>query len=402
MTVGWPAPRCGGAGRADRDRGTTLGSTTSSDLAAAPDLGRGRDSDLGRGADGLWVLDDVVGPVDRLLTGFLAERVAELEQLDPALRPVGAAVADLVATGGKGLRPAFVYWGHRATGAPHDDGVTVPAAAVQLLHTFALIHDDVMDRSAERRGRPAAHVSLAGTHGAEGLSGDAGWFGVGGAILAGDLAFVWADQLLDEADLPPDAIERARRVFGALRVEVMAGQYLDLRLAGLTTATEVDARRVALLKSGRYTVTRPLQLGAAIVGTDPLLDQALCAYGDAVGLAFQLRDDILGLFGDPAVTGKGALEDLRGGKRTVLVLRALQLGTREVRAVVGAALGNPDLDEAGADRAREAIVSCGALDAVERMLAGQQETACRAAGRLPEPARAALSELADLAAFRSV
>ena len=346
------------------------------------------------------VLDDVSGPVDELLDGFLDERVAELTALDPALEPVGREIAGLVRAGGKRLRPAFVYWGHRATGAEHADATLRAAGAVELLHTFALIHDDVMDRSARRRGRPAVHESLARAHRAEGLAGDPAWFGVGGAILAGDIAFVWADQLLDSAGVPPDALERARRVFTELRVEVVAGQFLDLRLAARVGASEEDSLRVALLKSGRYTVTRPLQLGAALGIRRPRLDEALTAYGDALGVAFQLRDDVLGLYGDPATTGKGALEDLREGKRTVLVLRALELAGPAERLELQSLLGRRDLDDDGAGRAREIVRTCGALAAIEELLEVQQQRAQRAVAALPTEARDALVELAELAAFR--
>ncbi len=347
-------------------------------------------------------LECVSRPTDALLERFLADRVGELAELDPALKVVGTEIAAFVAASGKRLRPAFVYWGHRATGAAHDDGVLVPAAAVELLHTFALIHDDVMDRSPQRRGRPAVHEALRAAHADDGLRGDGAWFGVGGAILAGDLAFVWADQLIDAADLPPAAIDRARRVFTALRVEVMAGQYLDLRLAGLRGATEEESLRVALLKSGRYTVTRPLQLGAAIAGEDAELDRVLASYGDAVGLAFQLRDDVLSLFGDPTATGKGAMEDLREGKRTVLILQAFGRSGAAGRSALDQALGNPGLDVAAADRARHLIVDCGALAAVERIVSEQHERACLALDRVGRPARDALQQLAGFAAFRSV
>ncbi|WP_165491841.1 polyprenyl synthetase family protein [Egibacter rhizosphaerae] len=340
------------------------------------------------------------GPIDRLLSDFLDTQVDELVELDPALATVGREIAGLVAAGGKRLRPAFVYWGHRATGADHDHAVLHPAGAVELLHTFALIHDDVMDRSDERRGRPAVHSALTTAHADEGLAGDPAWFGVGGAILAGDLAFVWADRLLDEAAVPVDALERARRVFTQLRVEVMAGQYLDLRLAGDRGADEERARRVALLKSGRYTVTRPLQLGAALGEEGSAIDDVLTSYGDAVGLAFQLRDDVLGLFGDPAETGKGATEDLREGKRTLLVLRALAFAGEADRATLEATLGQDHLGEDDADRARQIVVDSGALRSVERLLSAQHERAHEAAQALPEPARAALVELADRAVAR--
>ena len=345
-------------------------------------------------------LEYVRGPVEALLDAFLAERVDDIARMDPALRHVGQAVADLVAAPAKRLRPAFVYWGYRASGAPDDMAVLAPAAAVELLHTFALIHDDIMDRSPERRGGPAVHTALARAHRVAGDNGDPDWFGVGGAILAGDLAFVWADQLLDGAEVPGEALDRARTIFGALRVEVMAGQYLDLRLAASPCATEDDALRVALLKSGRYTVTRPLQMGAAIAGAGETVEEAICAYGDAVGIAFQLRDDVLGLFGDPAATGKGALEDLREGKRTLLMLRALQLSSDVGRKTLEGLLGNPDLDEADAELARDLIASSGALESIERLCVHQQEQARAALTPVATDARTALEELADLALFR--
>lgn len=350
--------------------------------------------------DGAAALAYVRERVEQLLGPFLTERVDEVAAMDAALRHVAQTAVDLIMAPGKRLRPAFVYWGYRAAGAPDTPAVLPAAGAVELLHAFALIHDDIMDRSPERRGRQAVHTALAADHRNARHYGDHDWFGIGGGILAGDLVFVWADQLLDGAPLPQAALDRARRVFARLRVEVMAGQYLDLRLAGLPGATEADAMRVALLKSGRYTVTRPLQMGAAVAGGDARLDRALSAYGDAVGLAFQLRDDVLGLFGDPLTTGKGALEDLREGKRTLLMLRALDMCGASDRSTLEGLLGNDGLDEAGADRAREIITSCGALDSVESLCREQQERARAALGPVAADALGPLEALADLALFR--
>ena len=344
----------------------------------------------------------VRAPVERAIDAFLADRLAEVADLDPAATAVAAEVQRLVRAGGKRLRPAFAYWGHRATGAPHDDGVIAAAAALELLHTFALLHDDVMDRSPDRRGQPAAHRNLAEAHRREGLAGDGGWFGVSGAVLAGDLAFLWSTQLLGEAALPPDALDRGRRVFARLCAEVIAGQYLDLRLAAHDGAGEADAgdalaRRVALLKSARYTVTRPLQLGAALAAPPArgvAVDAALGAYGDAVGLAFQLRDDVLGLFGDPAVTGKSRLDDLREGKRTLLIVRALRLAPDDDHRFLAGALGDPQLDEAAAERCREIVASSGALASVEALIAARRDEAVMAAQAVGGPARTALEALA--------
>lgn len=339
--------------------------------------------------------------VDVVLREFVAERAAELAAIDPALECVAAEIGALVAAGGKRLRPAFVTWGHRAGGGSGDDhAVASVAAAAEMLHTFALIHDDVMDASTTRRGRPAARAAFARAHAAGDLGGDHQRFGDNAAILAGDLAFVWADQLLDAAPLDGRAASRVRRVFTTLRTEVMAGQYLELLLDGERDADPQGAQRVALLKSGRYTVTRPLELGLAIAGAPAATHHALAAYGDAVGLAFQLRDDVLGLFGDPATTGKSCSDDLRAGKRTLLILRALELATPAARAVLERSLGNAALDHEGTARCREIVARSGALASVEALIREQHAFALDAIADVPEPARSALTALASIAVQR--
>lgn len=342
----------------------------------------------------------VHGPLRELLGRFLEEKAAETVAVDPVLAEVTDEIRALVDAGGKRLRPAFVYWGHRAAGADHDEAVLRPAAAVELLHTFALLHDDVMDRSATRRGRPSAYAGFAQRHLDSDRLGDSDWFGCSAAILAGDLTYVWADELFDATDLPDDAVARARTVFTTLRREVIAGQHLDLVLAADPAAHEDGARHVALLKSARYTVTRPLELGAALAPDGHRVAPALAAYGDAVGIAFQMRDDILGLFGDPAVTGKSALDDLREGKRTVLVLRALRLASEQPRQLLERCLGDPDLDEERAAQARTVVADSGALASVEALLSAQHALALEALDGLPEPAASALRELAGLAIER--
>jgi isopentenyl-diphosphate delta-isomerase type 1 len=348
-----------------------------------------------------WPTDQllpIADEVEQHLERFLAQKMAELVAIDPALAAVGGEIVELVSAGGKRLRPAFVYWGHRAAGGRDQPAVAGVAAAIEMLHTFALLHDDVMDRALTRRGRAAAHRALAEVHRADRLGGDPEWFGASAAILAGDLASVWADQLLDSAPLPEGARARVRRVFDTLRIEVMSGQYLELRLDNTSGHDPEPVRRVALLKSGRYTVTRPLQLGAAIADSDG--PGALEAFGDAIGLAFQMRDDILGLFGDPAVTGKSNVEDLRTGKRTVLMTRAMSLATAAQRAVLEHSLGDPDLDDEAAARCREAIARSGALASVEALLRHQHAVAVDAVAGLAEPARGALGALAATALQR--
>jgi len=341
----------------------------------------------------------VSGAVDAELDAFVEQRVRELERVDPALGELAQSVGHLLDAGGKRLRPAFVYWGHRAAGVPHDDGVMRVAAAMEMLHTFALLQDDVMDRSATRRGRPTAHAVFADSaplH-RRARAHDREWFGASAAVLASDLAFVWADELLDTASLPADALARARAIFGTLRTEVVCGQFLDLAATSDpgSPQAEVDVRRVALLKSARYTVTRPLLLGAALApGPDERLACVLRRYGDALGRAFQMRDDVLGLFGDPAVTGKSACDDLREGKRTLLIVRALRMADPAGHAVLVRGLGDPDLDEAAAERCREVVARSGALASVEALIRHDRDVATSAAGCLAPAARDGLLTLA--------
>ena len=279
---------------------------------------------------------------------FLSHRALAVAAIDPALSELTDEIRALVAAGGKRLRPAFVQWGHLATGAEPDEAVLHPAAAVELLHTFALLHDDVMDRSATRRGHPSAHASLAATHRREARAGDAGWFGTSAAVLAGDLVYVWADELLDRTPLPPSAVNRARAVFTTLREEVIAGQHLDLlpRLRPRRRRVTGAARGAPEVGALHRHPPAPAGCRAGAAGPgQPRRAPMLTAYGDSVGLAFQLRDDILGIFGDPKVTGKSALDDLHEGKRTVLMLRALRLSDDCQRKLLEAALGDPDLDD---------------------------------------------------------
>jgi isopentenyl-diphosphate delta-isomerase type 1 len=347
-------------------------------------------------------LAPVLGPLRGVLDAHIERKVVELSAIDQRLGDVTAEIGGLLAAGGKRLRPAFVWWGHRATGAEPEPEVLHAAAAVEVLHTFALLHDDVMDRSARRRGRPSAHVAFTELHAEHGMGGDAAWFGVGAAILAGDLAYVWADELFEATDLPSEAIARARSVFTTLRSEVIAGQYLDLRLGGEHDAGEQWARQVALLKSARYTVTRPLLLGAALAPTvRPEVEAALAAFGDSVGIAFQMRDDVLGLFGDPASTGKSCLDDLREGKRTVLVLRALRLADAAGRALLTSSLGDPELSVERAHDCCAIVAESGALASVEARIRADHARAEEALAAIEGPANDALSELARSAIERT-
>ncbi|MEA4943293.1 MAG: polyprenyl synthetase family protein [Propionicimonas sp.] len=346
------------------------------------------------------------------LDEFLAARRTQVLEISPGLAPV-AELAEGFTAGGKRLRPAFCVWGYLAvTAVPADPRPLLRAAAsLDLLHVSALVHDDVMDASDTRRGQPAAHRQFAALHTEQGLQGDAADFGQAGAILLGDLLLVWSQQLFTRCGLPDEVVSRGERVLEQMRTEVTAGQFLDIlaqarpSLDARLRPDEVMAqvRRVVEFKTARYTVVRPLQVGAALAGAAPSVLEPLARYGSAVGRAFQFRDDILGVFGDAAVTGKPAGDDLREGKLTALLAHALRLaGEAEARELAGM-VSRSDLGEAEVDRARTIIVGSGALQAVEDEIAAATAEAVSglAAAPLRPEAKVALENLARAAAERT-
>lgn len=299
---------------------------------------------------------DLASAVGAVLDGYLTLRREEAARIsDRFAADIADRLIDLVRRGGKRLRPAFLWWGWRTGGGRPGDGdaeaVLRAAAALELVQACALVHDDLMDGSPLRRGAPAAHVALAGLHRAAGLDGDPAAFGASAALLAGDLALVWADDLWDEASPSPQARRRTRPVWRAMRTEMAAGQYLDLHGQASGAPSPSSALRVARLKSGLYTVERPLHLGAALADAGPRTTAALRRAGRCAGVAFQLRDDLLGVFGDPDRTGKPAGEDLRRGKPTYLMAVALRLA-RGTRAAGGPGPAGPRARRSRAERRR--------------------------------------------------
>jgi geranylgeranyl diphosphate synthase type I len=345
----------------------------------------------------------IIAEVDPAIDAFLAQKAAQLADISPRLAMLGQ-TARRVAAGGKRLRPAFCIWGYLCVApAPEDPSALVKAAAsLDLLHTAELIHDDVMDASDTRRGQPAAHRQFERWHATQEFSRDAAAFGRAAAILAGDLLFKWSAELFESAR--PNAA--AREVMELVRTEVTAGQFLDIQAQELDpdmARTDPDAtgdliNTVIDIKTARYTAVRPLQLGAALAGKSRA-DSALAAllrYGTAIGRAFQLRDDVLGVFGDPDVTGKPAGDDLREGKLTLLVARAMQLAGPWEIDELRAGLGRRDLGKSEIEGLAEIISRSGALDAVEGEIADALEEALHAIrySGLREAGVGALVELA--------
>lgn len=336
--------------------------------------------------------------VDTVLDRFLREQ-------EPLWHgPVLTALRAFILNGGKRLRPAFCYWGWRGADPADIDEATpiVAGAALELFHCFALIHDDIIDGSTRRRGEPSLHE-----HFIRELGGTA-HLGNSIAMLCGDLCASWSDQLFNRCHVPGRRLRQAQELFARARNEAIAGEHLDV-MAQTTTSGHGDtgavsrALRVARLKTARYSIARPLQIGAALGGADRTLLSAFITVGDPLGEAFQLRDDLLGVFGDPRQTGKPVLDDLRQGKMTVLLALTYANADPVQRKTLESLVGNPTLDLAGADTIRAIMTETGARTATEHRIHRGHDLALTAIATLPVPeeVRQALTHLAALAIHRS-
>ena len=353
-----------------------------------------------------WDPADFQSRVQSLLDEFLDQQATRLAPLgDDAGRLVDAARGAV--RGGKRFRAMFCYWGFRAVRGPADEAestaVLRAAAALELLHASALAHDDLMDASVTRRGRPSVHRAFDAQHRGAGWSGNPEQYGAAAAILLGDLLLSWADELLRSCGLPHDVVLEALRFFDTTRTEVIVGQFLDVSVQARASADVEQSMRVLRYKSAKYSVERPLHVGAALAGASPGMIATLTAYGLPLGEAFQLRDDLLGVFGDPEVTGKPAGDDLTEGKRTVLVALALEGLSPEDAKVLDEGLGGPLTGHEVAELQR-IIERSGAHAEVERRiesLTGACLAALEAAD-VTDDARRTLGELAEAATQRVV
>jgi len=360
----------------------------------------------------------LVDVIQARIDDFLVERGPLVSGIAPELEVFVDYSAALL-KGGKRFRALFCYWGWNAVGAGRDGfdpleqlepprdlaGVVDVATGLELFHAAALVHDDIMDRSDTRRGNPSAHKRFESLHARGGWAGSAQDFGVSGGLLLGDLLLGWSDELITDglSLLDSRVWARAGRLeFNRMRTEVTVGQYLDiLEERSWATTEERDqlsrAHRVLVYKSAKYSVEAPLTIGGAMGGASPAQLAALRAFGLPLGIAYQLRDDVLGVFGDPEVTGKPAGDDLREGKRTVLIaLARADLPPTSVR-LFDELLGDPDLDPGQIRMLQSTLVDSGALEKVERMITHNVELARTALGGAPLTSEsiAMLGELTD-------
>ncbi len=366
----------------------------------------------------------LVDVVQSRIDEFLSQRDVELVAIAPELAPLTGLARDFL-SGGKRFRALFCYWGWQAVAGVSDDfdplaeldapaglpGIVAAAAALEIFHAAALVHDDIMDNSDTRRGLPSAHRLFEKLHRDGSWAGSSSGFGQSAALLLGDLLLGWSDELFDAGTgmLPnPSAGLAGRREFNRMRTEVTAGQYLDILEENAWAAyPEADAltraHRVIVYKSAKYSVEAPLVIGAALGGANEAQLSALRSFGLPLGVAYQLRDDLLGVFGDPVVTGKPAGDDLREGKRTVLIALARPRLPAHLRSLLDELLGDQELDSQQVNMIRIALRDCGAVDEVERIIDHNVALARSAltAAPLSSTARAQLLELADTVTRRT-
>lgn len=306
--------------------------------------------------------------LENALTTFLNRQRDRLTDIDDELTAIADTAEGFVLGGGKRVRPAFAYWGFRGAGGRDDESLIRAIASLELLQASALVHDDLMDDSDTRRGEPSVHRRFANQHRDAGWAGNGDVFGASAAILLGDLCMTWSDEMFTSAGMPSERIQSARADFDAMRTEVCAGQYLDVLNQVQRDVSVQRALKVARYKSAKYTIERPLLMGSALAGGSDRLREVYSGYGLPLGEAFQLRDDILGVFGDPMQTGKPAGDDLREGKHTYLIASAYQACDDAGRELLDNGIGNAELDDNGIAALRELISDTQALATTEQRI----------------------------------
>lgn len=349
-------------------------------------------------------LNNVREAVEEELGQFLDREGTYLNSISADLSPVSESLSSFLLDSGKRLRPLFAYAGITAAGGLLEKSSTRAITALELLQACALIHDDLMDGSDVRRGKPSIHRHFESIHLHDQLDGFAPQYGLSAAVLLGDLALVWSDQMLNSAGLSAEQYSRITPLYNEMRVELMAGQFLDIHEQTQRKTSTERSMKIARYKSGKYTIERPLHIGAAL-SQNPTeqVYAALSAYGLPLGEAFQLRDDLLGVFGDPAITGKPAGDDLREGKRTVLIAMTHERQSVSQEETCKELFGSPNLDSQGVATLQEIIESTGARAQLESMI-DELTTASLAAAEsslFTNDGKALLVELANIATKRS-
>ncbi|HEY4694548.1 MAG TPA: polyprenyl synthetase family protein [Candidatus Nanoarchaeia archaeon] len=299
---------------------------------------------------------------DRQLFSFLDQKKKEASEIDPQTQDLVGEIIRFGQNGGKRIRPAFMYAGYISSGGQAHEAILFATLSVELLHTFALIHDDIMDKSDLRRGQLTTHRQFTKLHQLKNLRGKREDFGLAAAILAGDLSYSFAEEIFTEAPFPQERVRRARYFFDQMKTQVVYGQYLDVLGGYKETLTEDEVLKILEYKTAKYTVERPLHLGAMLAGADYQILEAFSRYAIPLGQAFQIQDDILGTFGSEKEIGKPADSDIKEGKKTLLVVKAMELASQKNKNALKSLVGKPDVTKDEIEKVRKIIEETGSLD----------------------------------------
>jgi len=352
-------------------------------------------------------LSEVQSAIEIELAQFLERQSQYLTSIAPELSSVAQSLSAFLLDGGKRLRPLFAYSGFIGAGGKTSSEVIRAMASLELLQACALIHDDLMDGSDTRRGKPSIHRHFESLHKSAQMQGFASRYGQAAAVLLGDLALVWSDQMLNSSGLSSDELLSVLPVHDEMRVELMAGQFLDVHEQTQKSTSVRRSLNIARFKSGKYTIQRPLHIGSAIAITDKKLrthiDELYSNYGLPLGEAFQLRDDILGTFGNSQLTGKPTEDDLREGKHTVLIATTFERATQIELGELDRYFGKIDLNSDGIEKLQTIITATGARAYVEDLIEKLTSNALKALkdDEIADNGASLLKELAQLVTRRS-
>lgn len=313
-------------------------------------------------------LDSIRIEIEDALADFVKGKTEKLNRTDEFLQPITKSLAEYILDGGKRFRPTFAYLGFLGAGGIASPKIARACAALELVHVCALVHDDLMDGSDTRRNRQSIHRQFQDHHRDSKYVGNSENYGASVAILLGDLSLAWSDELLYLSGVEQPQLNQALPIFHEMREELMAGQYLDVLESVRGESNIVRSSKIAQLKSGKYSIERPLQFGAALAGANSTLIDDFSNFGLALGEAFQLRDDLLGIFGEPNVTGKPSGDDIREGKRTLLIALTLEKCNESERRLLEISLGDKNVESSKIAAIQEVISRCGAMEECERLI----------------------------------
>lgn len=318
---------------------------------------------------------------DSILKEYLQEKLKKAREVSKQAAVLVKEILRLAKNGGKRIRPMFVYAGYLAAGGRSQDAVMLASISVELLHTFALIHDDVIDRSSLRRNEPTTHKFFEQNQ-VKSYGRDLEWYGLSSAILTGDLAATFAHEVLNMAPFPHERVRRAKYYFNKMKEEVEYGEYLDVLSGVKEKVTEDHVLKILEYKTGKYTVERPLHIGAALAGADSSIYEVFTAYALPFGQAFQTQDDILGTFGDEKAIGKPTDSDIKEGKKTLLVVKAIERANKQQKELLKKVLGNCNSSNSEIEQVRQIMRDTGALayaTALSRYLLNQSKVVAQEA-----------------------